>query len=230
MHSRRRLHYIVLAPDAQPGRATALRMRLAREFRSGDTDGVTTTNLLDDIRERTAAYAPARIDDPGLARAAVLLPLYDNGGDVHVLFTVRSELVEHHKGQISFPGGGYDASDGDLRVTALRETWEEIGVARDHVEIFGELDEMVTVSDFLVRPFVGLITQPGPYPFAHSEVEVAEILEVPLRHLRDVANVVAEERVYQGRAMMTYSYRFGRHLIWGATARILHQFLELIAQ
>jgi 8-oxo-dGTP pyrophosphatase MutT (NUDIX family) len=180
------------------------------------------------IRQRVTGYAPARIDAPDLARAAVLVPLYDNAGELHVLFTVRSELVEHHKGQISFPGGGYDRADGDLRLTALRETWEEIGVAQRDVEVLGQLDEMVTISDFLVRPFVGLITRPGPYPFAHSAVEVAEILEVPLRHLQDGVNVVAEPRVYQGREVTAYSYRFGEHLIWGATARILHQFLELL--
>jgi 8-oxo-dGTP pyrophosphatase MutT (NUDIX family) len=145
------------------------------------------------------------------------------------LFTVRSELVEHHKGQISFPGGAADASDPDLAYTAQRETFEEIGVAIDHVEIIGQLDEMITVSNFLVRPFVGRITEPGPYPFAHSEIEVAEILEVPLSHLREEANVVADLREYQGREVMMYSYVFGKHIIWGATARILKQFLDLLA-
>jgi len=183
---------------------------------------------IDSIRARMGKYSPRYIEDAAeLPRAAVLLPLYANAGRTHVLFTKRSELVEHHKGQISFPGGGYDAEDVDLRATAVRETWEEIGVARDHIEIFGQLDEMITVSDFLVRPFVGVITEPGPYPFVHSEIEVAEILEVPLDHLREAANVVQEERVYQGRSITTYSYRFANHLIWGATARILHQFLEL---
>ena len=137
------------------------------------------------------------MDDGTLARAAVRLPLYESAGDTHVLFTVRSELVEHHKGQISFPGGAHDASDPDLRFTAVRETWEEIGVAMDHVEVIGQLDEMITISNFLVRPFVGRITQPGPYPFVHSEIEVTEILEVPLQHLREEANVVAELRTYQ---------------------------------
>ena len=173
-------------------------------------------------------YEPSYIQDDRLTRAAVLLPLYENAGETHVLFTRRSELVEHHKGQISFPGGMLDASDGDLRVTARRETFEEIGVSMDHVDIFGQLDEMVTISNFLVRPFVGLITEPGPYPFAHSEIEVAEILEVPLTHLRNEGNVVAESRIYQGREMRAYSYRWRDHLIWGATARILHQFLDLL--
>ncbi len=185
--------------------------------------------MIGEIRARVAAYQPKRIDNLTLPRAAVLLPLYENGGVAHVLFTRRSELVEHHKGQISFPGGAYDPGDRDLRHTAVRETWEEIGVSTDHIEIFGQLDEMITVSNFLVRPFVGLITQPGPYPFVHSEIEVVEILEVPLTHLQDQVNVVVEPRVYQGKTVMTHSYRFGGHLIWGATARIVKQFLDLLA-
>jgi 8-oxo-dGTP pyrophosphatase MutT (NUDIX family) len=184
---------------------------------------------LETIRARIAAYRPTYIESD-VPRAAVLLPLYDRGGETHVLFTVRSEHVEHHKGQISFPGGAYDASDRDLQHTALRETWEEIGVAMHDVELIGQLDEMITVSNFLVRPFVGRITVPGPYPFAHSEVEVAEILEVPLPHLQDGANLEAMEQVYQGQRRAAYTYHFGRHLIWGATARILKQFLDLLEQ
>jgi 8-oxo-dGTP pyrophosphatase MutT (NUDIX family) len=184
--------------------------------------------VIEHIRKRLSTYTPGYIDDPSLPRAAVLLPLYESGGEAHVLFTVRSELVEHHKGQISFPGGAFDPEDRDLAHTAMRETFEEIGVAMDHVEIIGQLDEMITVSNFLVRPFVGRITQPGPYPFAHSEIEVAEILEVPLTHLRDEINVVVEPRMYQGREIQAHSYRFGEHLIWGATARILKQFLDLL--
>lgn len=186
--------------------------------------------MLETIRAKLDVYQAGLIADDTMARAAVLLPLYDNGGgDIHVLFTRRSELVEHHKGQISFPGGAFDDTDPDLRFTAVRETWEEIGVAMDHVEVLGQLDEMITISNFLVRPFVGRILEPGPYPFVHSEVEVAEILEVPLPHLMDAANVVTEMRTYQGREMMAYSYRWRDHLIWGATARILHEFLELVA-
>jgi 8-oxo-dGTP pyrophosphatase MutT (NUDIX family) len=184
--------------------------------------------VIEQIRARLSQYEPQYITGEELPRAAVLLPLYEKDGAVHILFTVRSELVEHHKGQISFPGGGYDAGDPDLQHTAVRETWEEIGVAMEHVELMGQLDEMITISNFLVRPYVGRITQPGPYPFAHSEIEVAEILEVPLLHLQDETNVVAEERLYQGRQVTMYSYRFGHHLIWGATARILKQFLDLL--
>ncbi len=186
------------------------------------------TATIDHIRTRLDMYTPEYIDDDTLARAAVLLPLYDVGDEIHVLFTRRSELVEHHKGQISFPGGAYDASDPDLKFTAVRETWEEIGVDPDHIDVIGQLDEMITISNFLVRPFVGRILRPAPYPFVHSEVEVAEIIEVPLAHLQDEANVVSELRTYQGREVMAYSFRFGDHLIWGATARILKQFLDLL--
>ena len=189
-----------------------------------------TDNSLTHIHNRIEPYQPSYItDEPALPRAAVLLPLYERDGALHVLFTRRSELVEHHKGQISFPGGAHDATDRDLQHTATRETWEEIGVAEDHIQLVGQLDEMITVSNFLVRPFVGAITVPGPYPFTHNEVEVAEILEVPLDHLLDPANNVAELRHYQGRDVMMYSYAWREHIIWGATARILRQFLELIA-
>jgi 8-oxo-dGTP pyrophosphatase MutT (NUDIX family) len=184
--------------------------------------------VIDVIRDRLASYTPQLIADVELPRAAVLLPLYDARDEIHVLFTRRSELVEHHKGQISFPGGAHDAADPDLRHTALRETWEEIGVDMAHVRVLGQLDEMITVSNFLVRPFVGQITVPGPYPFVHSEIEVAEILEVPLAHLRDAANVETEQRLFGGREVTLYSYRFGPHVIWGATARILTQFLDLL--
>ncbi|MEX2247700.1 MAG: CoA pyrophosphatase [Dehalococcoidia bacterium] len=181
------------------------------------------------IRRRLAAYTPQLIhDEPDLPRAAVLLPLYEKDGEPHVLFTRRSELVEHHKGQISFPGGAADASDRDLTHTAVRETWEEIGVALDHVDVIGQLDEMVTISNFLVRPFVGVLTEPAPYPFVHSEIEVAEILEVPLAHLRDPSNLETEARMWQGVERLMYSYRWREHVIWGATARILTQFLDVI--
>ncbi len=184
--------------------------------------------MIEHIRTRLDAHRPVLIEGQELARAAVLLPLYELGGEAHVLFTIRSEMVEHHKGQISFPGGAHDATDPDLRFTAVRETFEEIGVDAAHVDIMGQLDEMITISNFLVRPFVGRITEPGPYPFAHSEHEVAEILEVPLAHLHDAANVLAESRLYQGREIIAYSYRWGDHVIWGATARILKQFLDLV--
>jgi 8-oxo-dGTP pyrophosphatase MutT (NUDIX family) len=183
---------------------------------------------IDTIRERLSRYEPRRAQAGGKALAAVLLLLYERGDTLHVLFTKRTELVEHHKGQISFPGGAHDPSDEDLRRTALRETFEEIGVAPEHVEIIGALDEIVTVSNFVISPYVGLLRMVGDYPFHFNPYEVAEILEVPLHHLLDRANSLHEVVEREGIPVEMHSYRFGDHVIWGATARITHQFLEIV--
>ena len=104
------------------------------------------------------------LTDTPLAPAAVILPLYQKDGEYHILFTKRTEHLEYHKGQVCFPGGGCDEQDKSLVDTALRETFEEIGVRPLDVEILGQLDNMGTVSSsFLITPFVGLI--PYPYEF-----------------------------------------------------------------
>ena len=188
--------------------------------------------MLQHIRDALASYRPQRIERDGLPRAAVLVPLYETDGAPHVLLTLRTETVEHHKGQISFPGGAQDAEDLDLVATALRETEEEIGLLREHVEVIGQLDDIITVSDFLVSTYVGRVSSPAPYPFAPSAIEVAELLAVPLPHLHEPSTLNAAPAPWRdpdGRSRLVPppSYRFGEHLIWGATARVLRQFLEL---
>ena len=183
--------------------------------------------MLDPIRAALASYRAQRIERDGLPRAAVLIPLYEQEGTPHVLITVRTETVEHHKGQISFPGGAQDAEDSDLVATALRETEEEIGLRREHVEVWGQLDDIMTVSNFIVSPYVGVVTGPSPYPFAPSAIEVAELLTVPLPHLHDPSTLLLEPAPWRDRLVPPPSYRFGEHLIWGATARVLQRFLEL---
>ena len=185
--------------------------------------------MLPSIRRALESYRPQRIERDGLPRAAVLIPIYQSDGTPHVLLTLRTETVEHHKGQISFPGGAHDADDLDLVATALRETEEEIGLRREHVEVWGQLDDIVTISNFIVSPYVGLVTGPAPYPFAPSEIEVAELLAVPLPHLHDPSTLHTEPALWRDRLVPPPSYRFGEHVIWGATARVLRQFLELVA-
>jgi len=185
--------------------------------------------MLEFIRERVTAYRPRQIEPEGRPRAAVLLLLYNKGGQQHLLFTRRTDLVEHHKGQISFPGGAADPGDRDLRETALRETYEELGIAPEDVDIFGPLDDWITVSNFVVTPFAGAITRPAPYPFRQNCFEVEELLEVPLNHLQNDSNVVSEWRRINGQDILTYTYRWGDHLIWGVTARMLKHFLDLLA-
>jgi len=164
--------------------------------------------------------------DPSLTPAAVLLLLYPKDGDYCVLLNKRSDLVEHHKGEISFPGGARDPEDKDLLDTALRETEEEMGIRRADVTILGELDEVATRSRFRVRVFVGTI--PYPYSFQPSAVEIDEVLEVPLTSLRNASNLRVETRWEQSGPVTNYAYAYHGHLVFGATARILQQFLELL--
>ncbi len=166
------------------------------------------------------------IEHPPFSHAAVLVPLFKKGEDCHLLFTKRSEEVKYHKGEISFPGGVVDAEDSELEKTALREAFEEIGLKETDVQIIGLLDDIVTITEFIVTPIVGLF--PYPYPFKISEVEIAELIEVPLASLLD-ENSFSEREIFRGgQHEIVYAYQYGKHVIWGATARILKQFLDLI--
>lgn len=159
--------------------------------------------------------------------AAVLLLVYPRDGQDVILLTVRTELVEHHKGQISFPGGAADASDLDAEATALRETFEEVGIPPNDVEVLGCLDDVRTVSDYRVTPVVGALAD-SPQGFTPSPFEVAEVLEIPLSHLLDPANYIEERRERDGTVWFAPSYEFGDYRVWGVTARILSEFLRLL--
>lgn len=187
----------------------------------------TSASLIRLARERLAAYEPRQIDAPAARPAAVLLLLYYDLGAERLLLTRRTDTVEHHKGQISFPGGGVHDADADLGVTALRETWEEVGVHPTDVELIGRLDDSLTNSNYLVAPYVGVLTQ-TPYEYVSSDFEVAEILEPPLAHLLDDANLQMETRQLDGRVLLMPAYVWEGHRIWGATARMLGEFLELL--
>jgi 8-oxo-dGTP pyrophosphatase MutT (NUDIX family) len=163
---------------------------------------------------------------PSLVRAGVLLPLFCKDGSYHILFTRRTDKVKRHKGEISFPGGIYDSSDGDLEATALREADEEVGIKRQDVELLGALDEVMTMTDFVVSPFVGFI--PFPYPFVLSEEEIAEIIILPLFGFLKEGVLSEEDWTYGDKTARVYNYHCGGHDIWGATAKILRQFLDLI--
>ena len=167
------------------------------------------------------------IINSGAFPSAVLMPIFKKGGEAHILFTKRTDFVEHHKGKISFPGGKKDEDDTDLLQTALRESFEEIGLHSDEIEILGELDDELTLtSNFVVSPFVGCI--PYPYKFELCCEEVKELMEVPIPVLLDRANF-REDVIRDGdRTMPAYFYHYGDQIIWGATARILKNFLDLV--
>ena len=173
------------------------------------------------LRERTV------IEQPSFCRAAVLIPLFKKGKDYHLLFTKRTEQVKHHKGEISFPGGAFDEGDFQLEKTALREAFEEIGLREEDVQVLGALDDIITRTEFIVTPFVGIFSG-YPYPFKLSPVEIEELIEVPLPRLLD-QGCFGERVIIQGDSERAVeSYQYGKYIIWGATARILRQFLELI--
>ena len=186
-----------------------------------------TDDYISLARRVLADYHPRPLERPAPRDAAVLVLLYHLEGADRVLLTRRTDTVEHHKGQISFPGGGRHGADEDLATTALRETWEEVGVHPDHVEIIGALDELMTISDFRVAPYVGVLKQ-APYEFVPSPIEVAEVLEPPIRHLLDPANLVYETWTRDGGVTRGPAYYYESHRIWGATARMLESFFYLL--
>jgi 8-oxo-dGTP pyrophosphatase MutT (NUDIX family) len=166
--------------------------------------------------------------DPTRRQAAVLLPLFKNATDYHLVFTKRTETVRHHKGQVSFPGGSFEPADGDLLTTALRESYEEVGIRPEHVSILGRLDDLATFStSFTISPFVGLI--PYPYPFRPDPIEVAIVFDASLSILADptVGRRYIRARD-DGATIEDYEFHVDGHVIWGATARIIHHFLEVM--
>ncbi len=158
--------------------------------------------------------------------AAVLIPLFFKQGKAHLLFTKRSNLVEHHKGQISFPGGRRDESDADLQFTALRETEEEVGIRPEHIRIVGQTDRFLTNTYFMVSPFVGFFDY--PYSFEVSEAEIERLIEVPLIHLIDEAQFEVKPFTKNGYTWMVHYYRYQSDVIWGVTGFLLSNFLSIV--
>jgi 8-oxo-dGTP pyrophosphatase MutT (NUDIX family) len=184
--------------------------------------------LVERVEQALADYTPRKIDMPTASAAAVLVLIHPRSGEPNVIFTERTNHVEHHKGQMSFPGGACDDADGGCEDTALRETQEEIGVEREHVRLIGCLDDMVTISNFRVTPCVGVLEFEGVYPYKINDHEVARVVEVPLSFLLEEGNMELEVREHQGREVLVPAFSYDGHRIWGATARMLHQLIELL--
>lgn len=183
--------------------------------------------MIEDIRKTLAARQKMVIVDSSLTDSAVLLPIYQENGKCHIIFTKRTDHLTHHKGQISFPGGGRHDDDKTLLETALRESREEIGLKEADVSILGELDDAATVTSlYRIVPFVGLI--PYPYDFKIDRFEVDEVFGLPLEGLLNNANRKEEDLVYGDKLIRVYTYELNGRVIWGATAWILNQFLEIL--
>ena len=168
---------------------------------------------------------PEHLPPGGLARAAVLVPLFEHDGEPHVLLTVRPGHLKRHAGQVSFPGGRVEEGE-DPRAAALREAEEEIGLERARVELLGQLDEtLVLTSGFRLTPWVAVV--PYPYPYAARPGEVEAILYLPLSALARPGAHRTEHRDAYGERHLVHFYDLPGLTIWGATARILDQLLVL---
>jgi len=164
-------------------------------------------------------------NDPGTP-AAVLIPLFFKNDQAHILFTKRTTNVGTHKGQISFPGGKKDKSDPDLQFTALRETYEEVGIIKSDVNILGETDLFLTNTKFLVTPFVG--TFHYPYEYIPNADEIEKIIEVPLIALLDEKIFRIQKLTRDGFHWNIHYYYYKKDIIWGVTGFLLSNFLSII--
>ena len=170
--------------------------------------------------------AAAAMDAPGKTDAAVLIALYQRGGELMTVFTERRHDLNKHAGEISFPGGRQDEPDEDLRTTALREAREEIGLPEDAVELVGALPPVGTfVTGYRVYPFVGLI-EPG-HTWTPQQTEVERVLEFSLPEL--VAGHEMKRLVRKGVPIKTPTYTVDGTLVWGATGRMVQLLLERLA-
>ena len=195
-------------------------------------------NLESLIRERlshTRPQDPDRVRMPGvpgdlprllrMARfgrvvpAAVLVPVLARPEGPSLLLTRRADHLSHHPGQISFPGGRLEATDAGAEDAALRETEEEIGLPRSHVEVVGFLDNYVTITGYCVTPVVGIVRP--DFELRLDETEVAEAFEVPLRHVLDPERVRSRKKRLFGVKIVYFEIPYRHYNIWGATAGML---------
>ena len=188
---------------------------------------------LEALRERLDAALNRRprltLDRSDLVSAAVLVPVTDHGGP-HVVFAKKTSGVPHHKGQFSFPGGVVETRDGSRVETALREAWEEIRLPAEAVEVLGLLDDTPTrATNFVITPVVGIVRD--PVEFRPDGREIERVIEVPLATLRDPAIFRAEMWERGGELHEVLFYRVSADdVVWGATARIVSQFLALLGE
>lgn len=180
----------------------------------------------DKSNSETDGYAEIPLNpDVHLKCAAVLVPLMRFQEEWHILYTRRTDRVESHKGQVSFPGGACDEGETTPEETALRETEEEIGIRPADVKILGRLSRMITISKFRVSPIVGVI--PFPYAFKTEGAEVARVFTIPLLWLANRNNYWEFSLPDPKRSVIVY-HPYDGELLWGATARMTVNFLQTI--
>jgi 8-oxo-dGTP pyrophosphatase MutT (NUDIX family) len=194
---------------------------------------LTEQNIAERLRQAIEAFSPSsdgysEIDRTGkipLKCAAVLVPLIWHDSEWHLLFTRRTDHVESHKGQVSFPGGACDDGESTPEATALREAEEEVGIKPAEVNILGRLANLLTITNFRVTPIVGVI--PWPYVFQLENSEVARVFTIPVDWLADVSNRWQFGIPGTTRSIIFYQPYDGE-ILWGATARITMDLLKVL--
>jgi len=190
----------------------------------GDSEGAEPAAIAA-IRRAAAAHRAAELDAGEASFSAAVMIAVLPYSDPRFVLQVRSQQVEHHKGEVSFPGGAVDAEDGSRWATALREAEEEMGIRPEHVELLGEQSHYRTITDFHVVPFVGLLDR-APYPFRPLAIEVAEVITPSLSHLLDPANQGEDVRERNGERYVGREYYCEGHRVFGATATMLGRLLD----
>ena len=207
----------------------------------GTLPPINADTVIDRLKAPLAEENPPRGDhdlNPGmrvemqgegeLTPAAVLVPLITRPDGLTALFTQRTDLLLHHAGQISFPGGHVDPGDGTPEETALRETEEEVGLARKHIAIIGRLNRYVTRTGFSIIPVVALVTP--PFDTNPDADEVDEVFEVPLDFLLDPANHQRHQREFKGQIREFYAMPYGDYYILGATAGMIINLYQVLRE
>lgn len=187
-----------------------------------------TREIIDRVRDELAVRTPRRLSVPGYGRAAVLVPWIVDEHSLRVVLTLRSPHLQHHAGQISFPGGRQEPQDESTLATALRETHEEVGLPPDRIQVLGRLDDQISrPSRSVVTPYVGVVEgevtlRPDP------EGEVALPFEAHIDVWLRGEGYTRREAVSDGFPWTDHRFQSGEHLVWGLTGRVLRQFLDLL--
>ncbi|MFX1296876.1 MAG: CoA pyrophosphatase [Promethearchaeota archaeon] len=186
----------------------------------------TLTELEVLIQYKIEKRNPIILKHPDFKHAAVLIPVFSEDNQIKFILTKRADSLKHHKGEICFPGGHQEKTDKDLIETALRETEEEIGVVREKIKVLARLDDLFTISRYIITPYVGIIYE--DIECFSNDTEVAELLYVPLKLFLTEEKFYEKSWVRNGTDYPLYYYTWHEYQIWGATAYIINKFIDLV--
>ena len=181
--------------------------------------------MLDKMRIRVQEHTPRQVEAAGLPEAGVLIPVTCMNDRPEIILTLRSKRLSTHSGEVAFPGGRRDPGDVDLSYTALRETHEEIGLPPDLVEMVGPMNSLVSRFGIKVTPYVGIV--PDVFDLNPNESEIEEVFRVPVSFFIDDRREMTHRIDYEGRSWYVPSYRYEGFKIWGLTALMLTEFINV---